>query len=345
LTEKYAKLLITDTTRNWNGSACWFAADRITPLTDPTSADNVHMDALTFLAAGQSLVVNSVANCLNMDWTGATNTPTLNHGSFDLITYGSVTFIAGMIHTGVNRLRFLSSTNITFTTGGVLSFDLQFYLNPASSVTFQDNVNNGSQQLRLQRGIIITNNKTITCGQVLMDGVEGTIVTLGSSVINATSWSYTGSSYTLTANTSTINVSGTGAFAGGNITTYNNINLNGTAHTVSGNFTCNTLATPPATTQTITFTAGTAITVADATLSGSAGHVHTLTSTGSWFITKTGGGTISTNYATIRYSQARPVKTFYARPPSTNGGGNTGWRFPNSNDNNVLEQMLMAELL
>jgi hypothetical protein len=67
---------------------------------------------------------------------------------------------------------------------------------------------------------------------------------------------------TLTANTSTINVTGTGAFAGGNITTYNTINLNGTAHTVSGAFTCLTLRrTGTATkTDTVTFTSGTTVT-------------------------------------------------------------------------------------
>ena len=138
----------------------------------------------------------------------------------------------------------------------------------------------------------------------------------------------------------------TDAFAGGTPTgSYYNINLNGTAHAVSGTWTCNVLATPPATTQTLTVTAGTAITVADATLSGSAGHVHTLTSTGSWSITKTGGGTILANYVTVKNSQASPVKTFYARPPSTDGGGNTGWIFPNSQGNNVLEQLMAAGMI
>lgn len=65
------------------------------------------------------------------------------------------------------------------------------------------------------------------------------------------------------ANTATINISGTGALAAGNVN-YNGttFNLNGTAHTVSGNFTAN-LGFNPAGDQTITWTDGMAITVTD----------------------------------------------------------------------------------
>jgi len=316
---------------NWNTTASWSTVSGgASGASIPASTNNCRFDANSFNGAGQTVTVDATANCLSMDWTGATNTPTLAHGSsFNFDTYGSVTFIANMIHTGTARLKFAGNTNVTFTAGGVLSFALEFYLQ-GTSVTFQDDVNNGSQQLRLLRGIIITNNKTITCGQVLMEGVEGTTVTLGSSIINATSWSYTGSRYTLTANTSTINCSGN--FTGGGIN-YNGatLNLTGATSTISGNNTFAQLNLASGTTQTISFTDGSIQTVTSANLSGSVGHIHTLKGTGAagWQITKAGGGTITANYLSLSYSTGSPAKTWYAKY-STDGGNNIGWIFLNA---------------
>ncbi len=41
----------------------------------PTSADNVHFDALSFTILLAIVTVDADANCANMDWTGALNTP------------------------------------------------------------------------------------------------------------------------------------------------------------------------------------------------------------------------------------------------------------------------------
>ena len=341
--EKYCKLLITDTTRNWNGSACWFAVDRVTPLTDPTSADNVHMDAATFLAAGQSLVVNSTANCLNMDWTGATNSPRLGGASI-LYIYGDLTLISAMTVTNNSALIAIGSVQRTWTTNNL---DLS-----STNVYMYDGGLNliGSllpKSLVLSSGTFTSNNNTITtAGKVQIDTASAKTVTLGSSIINCGLWSYLGSNLTLTANTATINCSA--SFSGGGITTYNIVNITVATSTISGNNTFAQLNGTPAITQTLTFTDGSTQTVTTSSnLSGTAGHIHTLTgtSTGGWMITKSGGGTILASYVTIKYSQASPVSTFYARPPSTNGGGNTGWIFPSSQGNNVLEQALMAGLI
>ncbi len=63
-------------------------------------------------------------------------------------------------------------------------------------------------------------------------------------------------------NTITFTVTGTGAFAGSTLTTLGAINLNGTAHTVSGAFTCSILTRngTAAKTDTVTFTSGTTVT-------------------------------------------------------------------------------------
>ena len=133
---------------------------------------------------------------------------------------------------------------------------------------------------------------------------------------------------TVTANTANINITGTGAFAGGGIATYHDVNLNGTAHTISGSNTFNTLTLAPDTTQTITFTDGTLQTVTN--FSRSAGtSVITLQGTGvaGWNIAKSGGGQVSVDYMNITNSHASPANTWYAGNNSTDSGGNTGWIF------------------
>jgi len=71
----------------------------------------------------------------------------------------------------------------------------------------------------------------------LSTGANQTLV-LGSTTQTVNSWEMLGA---LAANTATINVDNTGTFAGGDITTYNNIAFIGTAHTITGAFTCASL--------------------------------------------------------------------------------------------------------
>ena len=59
----------------------------------PTSADSVYAGTI---GTGATLTVDATADCLNMDWTGATNTPTLNIANRTVHTYGNVTFILNM---------------------------------------------------------------------------------------------------------------------------------------------------------------------------------------------------------------------------------------------------------
>jgi hypothetical protein len=71
----------------------------------------------------------------------------------------------------------------------------------------------------------------------LSTGANQTLV-LGSTTQTVNSWEMLGA---LAANTATINVDNTGTFAGGDITTYNNIVFTGTAHTITGAFSCASL--------------------------------------------------------------------------------------------------------
>jgi hypothetical protein len=87
-------------TGNWGDGSHWSltsggAAVNCTPI----ALDNVFFDANSFSAADQIVTVNVKASCVNMNWTGVTNTPKLrvnNNWSDGLNIYGSLTFVDGM---------------------------------------------------------------------------------------------------------------------------------------------------------------------------------------------------------------------------------------------------------
>ena len=220
----------------------------------PGVDDNAIFDANSFDNPGQTVTVDASATCLDMDWTGATNTPTFA-GSQPLNSYGSLTFIAAMTqtYTGIIIGR-ATAPGETITAGGVLAcrFELK---GVGGGWTLQDALNIGSSNtFELRNGTLDTNGQTLTCGSFDVDGAETRVLTLGASVINCTAWDALGATnLTLNENTSTIKVTGTGAFAGSG-ETYNNVELNGTSHTVSGNNTFAKLTRNGTATKTDTLT-------------------------------------------------------------------------------------------
>ncbi len=325
-------------TYNWVGGGYWYLDLAHTiPTIDPTNADDTLFDS-GFPSAAQIANVNATAYCKDMDWTGAGNTPTLAIASANINIYGSMTTIAAMVVTQAINYNFLlaaTSGSHNITTNGLDIRKIHFNGIGGTWVLIDDLTALApvTGAITFTAGTLNLNGKTVThTGSFTFPSTGTKVLTPGSSVINGAGWNYSGSNLTLTANTATINCSGN--FTGGAITTYNIINLTGATSIVSGDFTCAQLNLASGTTQTITFTAGQVITVTtSSSLSGSAGHVHTLTSTGEWSIIKTGGGTILADYVTVRYCQARPANTWYARPPSTDNGGNTGVVFPNTKGN------------
>jgi len=267
-------------TGNWSDALNhWSATDGGAPnASKPTNADSVFFTANSFSIAGRVVTVDEIGSCLDMDWTGATDTPALG-GASGLNIRGSLTFIAAMTAPMSGGGYTLSATSPkTITTAGVT-------LNTAISIggvggtwTLQDDLNLGTNALTQLRGTLITGGFTLTVGSFNQSGATARTVTLSSSVVNCTAWNITTASLTLTANTSTIKVTGTGVFTGAGITTYNNVELNGTAHTISGDNTFNVLTLPAGTTQTITLTAGSIQTAATMTLDGDATHTHTILS-------------------------------------------------------------------
>jgi len=222
----------------------------------PDSSSNVHFDANSFTVGGQTVTIDATAYCKDMDWTGATDNPTLAAGTNPILVHGSTILIAGMSlsATGGSYFFHLLGTG-NFTSGGLdIPRGVLLPSTGVPNITLLDNLTVPYYLLVFQKGTLNTNGKIVTVSGVILAGADAKTLTMGASNINTTGvtgWKYDGSNLTVTANTATFIITGTGDLAGGSVD-YNgaDFNLNGTAHTVSGSFTCEAITTPPATTQT-----------------------------------------------------------------------------------------------
>jgi hypothetical protein len=286
----------------------------------PTSADNFYADANSFTAASQVVTVDAAANCLNMDWTGATNTPTLL-GTNYIYCYGNFTVINGMNWNHAYYLDFLatSGTQTITLNGKSLGGSTVRMMGAGGTRTLAGEIT--ATALTINKGVFNTGGYTLSVGAVAVGYPDNKTVTLGSSIINCSSWSWvpSGGTATLTANTSVINCSGN--FTGGGLTTYNVVNISAATSTITGNNTFATLGFTRAGVQTITAT-GTTQTF-KSLIRNPGNQVKTLVN-GTY--TKIQGGGVNLDYMSISGSTAN---TLYAGPltHSTDGGGNTGWVF------------------
>lgn len=265
--------ILTAGNHNYSSTATW--SSTANGLTTPASVPDagVSWGISAICEAGATLTLDSATQaCLDMDWTGAGNTPTLAFGTNYLYFYGDATFIAAMVTTGTDGYIIARGAASKLTTNGLV---LTCGVSSQAKLTFQDDVTMTNRTLlcNVLNTILDTNGKTVNCGAVALSDASAHTVTLGASVINCTSVVATlcePLTTTLTANTATINISGTGAFAGGTLTAWNNINLNGTAHIVSGAFTCAILTRngTATTTDSITFTSGTTYTMTTCAMIG-----------------------------------------------------------------------------
>ncbi len=318
---------------NWSDALNhWSASTGGAPnASKPTSADNVYFDANSFTIGAQTVNTDELGTCLDFVWTGATDSPTIS-GANRVNIFGSFTLISAMTFDITVWWRAASGAR-TITTAGLTLGSVQ--INPGVSTavyTLQDDLSFGSEDFNHGGATIDFNGKTVTCRRFFSDGGMPRTLTFGASTVNIAGFSTTGlevsgSNFTINAGTSTIKIA-TLHFEGGGATYYN-VELNGSAHTISGSNTFATLTLKADTTQTITFTDGTTQTVTTATITGSSGKVKTLvgSSTAGWTITKVGGGAVALDYLSISYSTGSPASTWYAGKNSTDGGNNTTWYF------------------
>ncbi len=319
--------------------ANWFTASGgLIPASFPLPQDTMIFDANSFSAG--SKIVNmglvNTARLAGMDWTGATNTPTVDFSATHE-RYGNIILSSGMSISGTQTMTFAAGLANTITTNGK-TITCPITINcPGGSLTLQDNFTSSSN-LTLTAGTFDDNNFTpILSGNFASTGSLTRVLNMDSQTWElggVNFWNVSGSGLTINPGTSAIkatnNSASTKVFAGNGLT-YNNL-WNATQGAgvlnVTGSNTLNDLKIDG--NRTTRFTAGTTTTLN--TLSrgtGAATDVITLTSVtaANHNLVKAGGGLISLDYLNVSRSQASPANTFYAGANSTDGGNNSGWIF------------------
>lgn len=225
-------------TGNWSESGTHWATSSggaAFHLQPPTQNDDVFFDANSFSGPLQSVTIDIFnAECRNMDWTGATNNPTLA-GMNSISIYGSLTFIPAMSCTMSGGLYFTSNSPLTnINTGGLTLANVQqfsFQMGSTGTWTLLSDINLTSvfNSIMFNDGNLNTNGYTINCDNINIMGMAHGSWTLGNSIINCSSFSLMGSPSILSIDpgTSTINIiNGNSSFMGAGYT-FSTVNFDG----------------------------------------------------------------------------------------------------------------------
>jgi hypothetical protein len=311
-------------TGTWNGgsTANWSTeSGGSSGASVPLATDNVFFDALS--GGGTVTVLDNVPGnppeCANLICTGFTGT--LDSSNAPLNVNGNITLSTGGDYTSL-QVVIISGTVCTLTSVGksISQTDVE----SAATVSLADAVNaiNGIYN----SGTFTTNNFNVTVGQVYIAGTAN----MGSSTFTVNgNWQVDVGS-TVNAGTSTINLTNTSVIFDGGDKTYYNLNI-GASIDLSGDNTFNTISNS-AQPITIQFDSGSTQTVTNFAMSGTAGNLVTLRgqqTSPRWILSKA-SGTVSSDYLSIRNSDATGGAAWYAGANSTNLISipqNQGWIF------------------
>jgi len=289
----------------------------------PTSSDNVYFDASSFSSASQTVTIDAAASCNNMNWTGVTNTPSLN-GSATLNIYGNLTLVSGMTAPYTGNLDFSSTTTAkTITTAGLsLSCGIRF-MSATGGWILQDNIIT-TGNIYPYFGNINTNSKNINCNYFAANNGTTMTLTLGSSIITCVYCSFSKTNTTFNANASTIKMTGDSRTFTSNGLTFNIVELQGNLQTLTGSNIFNELKLTA--NKTIKFTAGTTQTITNWTGDGTLGNVITIqsTSAGTFYTINCASGIMTKQYYSIQDCHVGGGAVFKAYL-STDVSGNDGW--------------------
>jgi len=322
--------LTLGTAANWNTVNTWSAASGgVSGASVPASTNSTYFDANSFSAGGQTVTVDAIAYCLGMDWTGATNSPSM-YLAASCRVYGNVTLLAGtpINGTGNAYLHFYASGTLTSNGAFIYRILSQTGITLTLGSDFLGNAiyQNGSYTLDTAGYDVevgaLAHTGTLTMGDSII-----TITTVGKSLPGRPYEFNLDTGATVTANTATIICLTTTGFSGSD----NNlngltVNLNGTAHTMSGSFSCNSMRWGRAGTQAITGTAGNTYTIKHLYAINGA-NVITVASTGAAWTVTGNTGYCELDYVSMTNCVAGQKYLYYAGDHSTNTSGNTDWIF------------------
>ena len=312
----------------------------------PLPQDGVLFDANSISAGSQTVTVDMPRIGKDLNFTGTTNTPTINIASA-ATSYGVVTFIAGMTPSGTGRLTIRNRTDNNFTTGGVTG-TWSYILSGISggSITLVGNLISTATSTGgcTIAGEFDANDYNLTCNDFAFSSTPVSTASLGNGTWTATissgnAWNSLSASTTITPEGSLIvieNTSASNKTFGGGSHTFNDflISNSGTGSiTISGNNTFSDFADDGSEAHSILFTVGSTQTVDTFTVSGTAGKLISIdsTTTGTHALVKSTAGRISRDYLDIQHSVATPDCTFFAGVNSTNdqatATAGSGWYF------------------
>lgn len=335
-------VLATPGNHNWNSTATW--SDNLSG--SPTGAvvpgaSNDCLPSQTIVAGATLACGGSVGQtCKSLDFTGSDNGGTTNitvtMGSSGLVVLGNLTFIANMTLTASGTGFTVGNTSGTSTlkTGGLV-ITLPITINGVGGTMQLGNayVASGvSGYLTITNGIFQCAGYALTTPGGIALAAGATFDYSGVTVTNTGTFTANTSATVTSTSSSKLILNGTIVTIALGSHTYNGeVDINASTPTISGSntFNNNGLVLPSSVTQTIKFTNGTTQHGTNWTLSGSSGHVHTLTNTSgtsTWAIVKDGGGTVWADWVTINYSVATPTPSdsFYYGANST-FNSTSGW--------------------
>ncbi len=351
VTNYWVASLAGTSTGNWSDSTHWGSTSGGIGGRVPLPQDDAAFDANSIDAASRNITADMPRLAKNINWTGATNTPTFTISSVRYI-FGSTTLISGMSFSASGTMVFEGRSSFTLTSVGK-SFPNIIIDMIGGTLTLQDNLTIGgsSNSLDVEYGTFDANGKDISFPYFNSSHSSVRTVTMGSGTWTLSStgtvWdTSTTTSLTLNQNTSTIKITNTSntanTFSGGG-KTFNNIWFSRGASTANdeilGSNTFADFKDDGSAAHSLLFAAGTTQTVTTFTVSGTAGNLITINSsdgsgsasTSTHALVKAGGGTIDRDYLSIQHSVATPSSTWYAGTHSTNNQATStagsGWTF------------------
>lgn len=308
----------------------------------PLPQDTSIFDANS-IDAGSRTITQDMARIGNVDWTGATNTPTWTT-STTCTCFGSITLISGMTLTASTQAyTFMGRGTHTITSAGKTWAKSFTVVAVGGTYTLQDNLTSGATNtITLTAGTLDFNNFVVSIGTLTAQISAGCTISLGSAthLITGTGSCCNLTQATMTANTATLKFTNTSASAitfNGNSKIYNNVWFDRGASagsiTISGSNTFNDFKDTGTVAHSLLFTASTTQYIQTFTVVGSAGQLKTInsTTTAVHYLVKTTPGQISCDYLNIQHSIASGANVWYAGLNSTNNQGvataGNGWVF------------------
>lgn len=301
----------------------------------PLPQDDVVFDANSFSSGSQTVTSDMPRVGKNINWTGATNSPTLTISTARTV-YGSITLISGMTLGAGSGTTFEGRGSFTLTSAGKswASPTIQMI---GGTLTLQDAFT-ATGTVTLNNGTLDANNFNVTTANFSSSNSNTRVITMGSGTWTLTGtgtvWTIsTATNLTLNANTSTIlisDTSGSSKILAVSNKSYNNINIsNGGSGTVvfsgtNSTFNVFTINAP----KTVRFVAGHTFNIASFIATGSSSDNITLNtdSAGSPATLSDSSGENNCFYCSIKDITAAGGANFTAIR-STDVSGNTGWRF------------------